>query len=162
MTLLYWLYCFSAVSIASGFAPATYPAQILAECSTGELLVDKELIKKTLSSSSSSWVLQAVTLPGTGLVRTFSTASHQLLRLLPDNCFQWLTSAGLLWHGGNQLRRRGRLDKGGMSLSSTTCPQELTQRLLNGITTVAGVSLLDVKALSSLLMVSATPVCVDG
>ena len=42
MTLLYWLYCFSAVSIASGFAPATYPAQILAECSTGELLMGKE------------------------------------------------------------------------------------------------------------------------
>ena len=45
MTLLYWLFCFSAVSIASGFAPATYPVQTPAECSTGELLVDKELME---------------------------------------------------------------------------------------------------------------------
>ena len=33
---------------------------------------------KPSSRSSSSWVLQAVTLPGTFLVRRFSTASHQL------------------------------------------------------------------------------------
>ena len=45
MTLLYWLFCFSAVSIVSGFVPATYPVQTPAECSTGELLVDKELME---------------------------------------------------------------------------------------------------------------------
>ena len=135
MTLLYWLFCFSAVSIASGFAPATYPVQTPAECSTGELLVDKELME-TIEQ-----VQQQLGPPHCNPPRNRSC--QEILHCFPSapsGYYQITASNGSLVQvycemegtncgGEGGWTRVGNVD---MTQSGTTCPQGLTQRLFTG------------------------------
>ena len=166
MTLLYCcLFCFSAVSIASGSCssylscPDTSWVQYR-WASGGQGTHGNHRAGPAAAGSSRLYPYQEQDLSGDSLLLPISS-----LRLLPDNCSQWLTSAGLLWHGGDQLWRRGRLDKSGLCRhvtvwchlpSGTDTANSYWEKLLWQWAS------LDVKALSSLLMVSATLVCVDG
>ena len=135
MTLLYWLFCFSAVSIVSGFVPATYPVQTPAECSTGELLVDKELME-TLKQ-----VQQQLGPPGCNPPRNRSCQNIlYCFPSAPSGYYQITTPNSSLvqvycdMEGTNCGREGGwtRVAYVNMSQSGTTCPQGLTQRILTG------------------------------
>ena len=135
MKILYWLFCFSAVSIAGGFAPATYPAQILAEYSTGELLDDKELVK-TLKQ-----VQQQLGPPGYNPPRNSSCQNIlYCFTSAPSGYYQITAPNGSLvkvycdMEGTNCGGEGGwtRVAYVNMSQSDTTCPQGLTQRNFTG------------------------------
>ena len=135
MTLLYWLYCFSAVSIASGFAPATYPAQILAECSTGELLMGKELIK-TLEQFQ-----QQLGPPGCNPPRNrscqnilycFPSAPSGYYQITAPNCLPVQVYCDMERINCGGEGGWTRVAYVNMSQSGTNCPQGLTQRNFTG------------------------------
>ena len=134
MTLLYWLYCFSAVSIASGFVPITYHAQILAECSTGELLMCKEHME-TLKQ-----VQQQLGPPGCNPPKNRSCQNIlYCFPSAPSGYYQITASIGLLVQVYCDMEGTNCGGEGGwtrvayvnMSQSGTTCPQGLTQRHFN-------------------------------
>ena len=143
MTLLYYsLFCFSAVSIASGFVPATYPPlqTPVPECSTGyagtgELLVDKEL-KETIEQ-----VQQQLGPPGCNPPRNRSC--QEILHCFPSapsGHYQITGSNGSLpqvycdMEGTNCGGEGGwtRVAYVNMSQSGTNCPHGLTQRNFTG------------------------------
>ena len=136
MTLLYcWLFCFSAVSIVSGFVPATYPVQTPAVCSTGELLVDKELME-TIEQ-----VQQQLGPPGCNSPRNRSC--QDILYCFPSalsGYYQITAPNGSLVQVYCDMEGTNCGGEGGwtwvayvnMSQSGTSCPQGLTQRLFTG------------------------------
>ena len=133
MTILYRLFCFSAVSIAGGFVPATYPAQILAECSTGELLDDKELVK-TLKQ------VQQQQLGPPGYNPPKNRSCQNILCCFPSapsGYYQITAPNGSLVKVYCETNCGGeggwtRVAYVNMSQSGTTCPQGLTQRNIKG------------------------------
>ena len=135
MTLLYWLFCFSAVSIVSGVVPATYPVQTPAECSTGELLVDKELME-TIEQ-----VQQQLGPPGCNPPRNRSCQNIlYCFPSAPSDYYQITAPNGSLVQIYCDMEGTNCGGEGGwtrvafvnMSLSGATCPQGLTQRLFTG------------------------------
>ena len=136
MTLLYcWLFCFSTVSIASGFVPATYPVQTPAECSTGELLMDKELME-TIEQ-----VQQQLGPPGCNPPRNRSCQDIlYCFPSAPSDYYQITAPNGSIVQVYCDMEGTNCGGEGGwtwvayvnMSQSGATCPQGLTQRLFTG------------------------------
>ena len=89
MLFCYYLLLAGGVSVVSGFTPVTYPAKIFSECSQYGHLQD-ELTTEALGQVQHCIDSKNI-LSGDSLLLPISS-----LRLLPDNCSQWLTSAGLL------------------------------------------------------------------
>ena len=129
MTLFYWVLCFSAVSIASGFAPATYPAQTPAECGTGEILVDKELMEALEQVQQQ---LGCRNRSCQEILNCFPSA--------PSGYYKIAVSNGSLVQVYCNMEEINCGGEGGwtrvafvnMTQSGTTCPHGLTQRLLIG------------------------------
>ena len=105
-------YLLLAGGVVSGFTPVTYPARVSSECGQYDFLQDQQLIETLGQVQQQLDCHHPKNRSCHEILHCFSSCSS--LRLLPDTCSQWLTSAGLLWHGGEQLWRRGRLDKSGL------------------------------------------------
>ena len=139
MTLFYWFFCFSAVSIASGFIPATYPVQTPAECSTGELLVEKELmetIEQVQQQLGPHGNLSVCNPPRNSsclnILYCFPSAPSGYYQITAPNSS--LVQVYCDMEGTNCGGEGGwtRVAYVNMSQSGTTCPQGLTQRLFTG------------------------------
>ena len=136
MTLLYyWLFCFSAVSIASGLVPATYPVQTPAECSTSKLLVDEELME-TIEQVQQQLGPPRCNPPRNrscqDILYCFPSAPSGYYQITASNgspvqvyCDMEGTNCG----GEGGWKRVAYVD---MTQSGTTCPQGLTQRIFAG------------------------------
>ena len=132
VSLLHKFLCFSAVSIVSGFVPATYPVQTPSECSTGELLVDKELME-TIEQ-----VQQKLGPPGCNPPRNRSC--QEILHCFPSAPSGYyqitypLEQVYCDMEGTNCGGEGGwmRVASVKMAQSGANCPQGLTQRLING------------------------------
>ena len=130
VSLLHKFLCFSAVSIVSGFVPATYPVQTPSECSTGELLVDKELME-TIEQ-----VQQKLGPPGCNPPRNRSC--QEILHCFPSapSGYYQITYPPVQVYcdmeGTNCGGEGGwmRLASVKMAQSGANCPQGLTQRLI--------------------------------
>ena len=126
MILFYWLLCFGAVSIASGFAPVTYPAQTPAECSTGELLVDKELMEAIEQVQQQ---LGCRNRSCQEILNCFPSAPSGYYKIAGSLVQFYCNMEGINCGGEGGWTRVAFVN---MTQSGTTCPQGLTQRLLIG------------------------------
>ena len=129
MTLFYWVLCFSAVSIASGFAPVTYPAQTPAECSTGEILVDKELMEAIEQVQQQ---LGCRNRSCQEILNCFPSAPSGYYEIAVSNGSLvqfYCNMEGINCGGEGGWTRVAYVN---MTQSGTTCPQGLTQRNLAG------------------------------
>ena len=135
MAILYWVFCFGAAY--GQLIPATYPAHISSECDTSELLVDKKLME-TIEQVQQQ--LAEIGLPGFNpptnkscqlILSSFPSAPSGYHQIAAPNCSLvqvYCDMEGTNCGGGGWMR----VAFVNMTQSSTTCPQGLTQRLLNG------------------------------
>ena len=133
MALLYWLFYLSAAY--GQFIPATYPVQTPSECGTGELLVDKELMEtiELVQQQLAKLCLNPPTNKSCQqILISFPSAPSGYYQIAAPNCSLvqvYCDMEGINCGGEGGWMRVAFVN---MTQSGTTCPQGLTQRLING------------------------------